>query len=59
MDVMKDVQVKIHVLDAVLHIPMYSKFIKELINKKRNVEEHEVVRFTKECSAVIQKSLAC
>jgi hypothetical protein len=32
--IMKDVQVTIPVLDAVLHVPMYAKFFKDLMSKK-------------------------
>jgi hypothetical protein len=54
---MKEVQVTIPILDAVLHVPMYAKFFKELLTKKRALEEPEVVTLTKVCSAVLQNSL--
>jgi len=54
---MKDVQITIPVLDAVLHIPLYAKNFKDLISKKRGIEYAEVVTLTKECSAVIQNNL--
>ncbi|XP_071683508.1 uncharacterized protein [Lolium perenne] len=41
-DKMKEVQVTIPILDAVLHVPMYAKFSKELLTKKRNLEDVEV-----------------
>jgi hypothetical protein len=54
LEMMKDAQITIPILDAVLHVPMYAKFFKELLTKKRNINEPEVVTLTKECSAVIQ-----
>ncbi|XP_016164971.1 uncharacterized protein LOC107607540 [Arachis ipaensis] len=36
-------------------MPLYAKFLKELINKKRSWNEKETVILTQECSAVIQK----
>jgi hypothetical protein len=41
-------------LDAVLHVPMYAKFFKDLMSKKISIDDSEVVTLTKECSAVIQ-----
>ena len=50
-------QITIPILDAVLHVPMYAKFFKEQLTKKRNINEPEVVTLTKECGAVIQNKL--
>ena len=41
----------------VLHIPSYSKFIKDIINKKRPLPSTEVVKLTEECSAAILNEL--
>jgi hypothetical protein len=57
LEVMKDVQITIPILDVVTHIPVYAKFLKELITKRRNLDEPEVISLTKECSAVIQDRL--
>ncbi|XP_057747077.1 uncharacterized protein LOC130966305 [Arachis stenosperma] len=38
-------------------MPLYAKFLKELINKKRSWRENETIMHTEECSAVIQKGL--
>ncbi|XP_015944446.1 uncharacterized protein LOC107469581 [Arachis duranensis] len=38
-------------------MPLYAKFLKELINKKRNWNEKETVILTQKCSAIIQKGL--
>jgi hypothetical protein len=51
---MRDVQITIPILEAVTHIPTYAKFFKEIISKKRSIDEPELVTMTKECSAVIQ-----
>ena len=57
LEVMKDVQIMIPIFDAVMHMPMYAKFLKDLLTKKRNMEEPEVITLSKECSAIIQNSL--
>ncbi|RTK47977.1 hypothetical protein DRJ87_15610, partial [Enterococcus faecalis] len=38
-------------------MPLYAKFLKELINKKRNWNEKETVMLSEECSALIKKGL--
>ena len=47
---------KIHVsvpLMNVLHVPSYTKYIKDIINNKRQLPSTEVVKLTEECSAAI------
>ena len=53
----KFVGITIPILDAVMHIPLYAKFFKDLLSKKRTIEEPELVTLTKSCSAVIQNKL--
>ena len=53
LETMKEVQITIPILDEVLHIPLYAKFFKDLITKKRSIEDPEIVALTEECSAVI------
>ncbi|XP_016178243.1 uncharacterized protein LOC107620625 [Arachis ipaensis] len=38
-------------------MPLYAKFLKELINKKRSWHENEIILLTEECRALIQKGL--
>ncbi|XP_024314490.1 uncharacterized protein LOC112270692 [Brachypodium distachyon] len=52
-EMMKEVQITIPILEAVLHVPMYAKFFKELLTKKRSIDEPGIVTLTKECSAMI------
>lgn len=53
LDMMKEVQVTIPILEAVFHVPMYARFFKELLTKKTSLDEPEIVTLTKECSAMI------
>ena len=52
LEAMKDVQITIPILDAVTHIPLYAKFFKDVITKKRSLENLEVVTLTKDCSVL-------
>ena len=43
--------------EVVTQIPLYAKFLKEILSKKRKIAEEGVVNLTATCSAVIQKNL--
>ena len=38
-------------------MPIYTKFMKEILNKKRNIGEEGIVNLTATCSAIIQQQL--
>ncbi|PNX62350.1 hypothetical protein L195_g061102, partial [Trifolium pratense] len=42
---------------ALEQMPIYAKFMKELLTKKRKPLDDETVDMTEECSAIIQKKL--
>ena len=43
--------------EAVTQMPLYAKFLKEILSKKRRFAEEGVVNLTATCSAVIKKNL--
>ena len=54
LETMKEVQITIPIFDAVLHIPLYAKFFKDLITKKRSLEDPEIVALTEHWRAIIR-----
>ena len=44
-------------IEVVTQMPLYAKFLKEILSKKRKIAEEGVVNLTATCSAVIQKNL--
>ncbi|XP_015947277.1 uncharacterized protein LOC107472256 [Arachis duranensis] len=56
-EVFKKLEINIPLAEALEQMPLYTKFLKELINKKRSWHEKEIVLLTKECSAVIQRGI--
>ncbi|XP_062118662.1 uncharacterized protein LOC133832315 [Humulus lupulus] len=38
-------------------MPNYAKFIKEVMSKKRKLEDYEAMKLTEECSAIIKRQL--
>ncbi|XP_031283987.1 uncharacterized protein LOC116142714 [Pistacia vera] len=57
MDMFRTLHINIHFVDMLEQIPKYAKFVNEILTKKRRLQEHETVKFTKECSALLQKKL--
>ena len=44
-------------IEVVAQMPLYAKFLKEILSKKRKISKEGVVNLTATCSAVIQKRL--
>ncbi|KAJ9178743.1 hypothetical protein P3X46_010600 [Hevea brasiliensis] len=38
-------------------MPSYTKFLKEILSKKRKMEDYETIALTEECSAILQNKL--
>ncbi|XP_057747196.1 uncharacterized protein LOC130966414 [Arachis stenosperma] len=56
-EIFKKLQINIPFAKALEQMPLYVKFLKELITRKRNWGEKETMVLTEECSAIIQKKL--
>ncbi|MBN8161765.1 hypothetical protein, partial [Vibrio vulnificus] len=50
---LKMVQVNIPFLKVLTHMPKYGKFLKEIVSRKRKLEEFATALLTEECNAVI------
>ncbi|XP_015940378.1 uncharacterized protein LOC107465906 [Arachis duranensis] len=57
LEVFKKLQINVPFEEALEQMPLYAKFMKELMSKKRDWKESETVVLTKEYSAIIQKNL--
>jgi len=57
LDILKKLHVNIPFLDALSQMPLYAKFLKEILSKKRKIDEHETVALGEECSAVVLNQL--
>ena len=53
----KKIEVNISFVEALAQMPRYAKFMKDIMNKKRKLDEERVVSLSTTCSAVIQKNL--
>ena len=57
LDVFKNIEINLPFAEALIQMPNYAKFLKDILNKKRKFVKEGVVNLTATCSAVIQKSL--
>lgn len=49
--------INIPFVDMLKQMPKYTKFLKQIIIKKRRFEEHETVMLKEECSTLLLKKL--
>ena len=57
LDVFKKIHINIPFAEALENMPSCAKFLKQILLKKRMLEEYETVALTDECSAVNQRKL--
>ncbi|XP_015954934.1 uncharacterized protein LOC107479304 [Arachis duranensis] len=57
LEVFKKLEINFPLAEALEQMPLYAKFLKELINKKRSWHEKEIVLLTEEYSAMIQRGI--
>ncbi|XP_073290984.1 uncharacterized protein [Primulina huaijiensis] len=57
LEIFKKIHINIPFADALEQMPNYAKFIKDVMSKKRTMQEFETVKLTEECSAILQKKL--
>ncbi|XP_016475700.1 uncharacterized protein LOC107797337 [Nicotiana tabacum] len=57
LEILKQIHINIPSTDALLQMPSYTKFLKEILSRKRKLEEVYVVLLTEKCSAILQNKL--
>ncbi|XP_070039487.1 uncharacterized protein [Nicotiana tomentosiformis] len=57
LDVLKQVHVNLPFTEMLSQMPAYAKFLKEILTKKRKIEETSVVKLKEHCSAILQNKL--
>jgi len=56
-DMMNKIYIDVPFTEVLTQMPTYAKFLKEILSKKRKIEECETVNLMEECSAIIQNRL--
>ena len=57
LDIFKKIEINIPFAEVINQMPIYEKFMKEILNKKRKIAEEGIVNLTATCSAIIQQQL--
>ncbi|XP_062108233.1 uncharacterized protein LOC133819084 [Humulus lupulus] len=57
LEVFKRLHINIPFAEALEQMPSYIKFMKDILSKKRKMEDYETVALTEECSAILQRKL--
>ena len=57
MDIFKKIEINISFAEVISQMPLYAKFLKEILSKKRKIAEEGIVNLTATCSAIIQQKL--
>lgn len=57
LEILKKVHINIPFAEALAQMPLYMKFMKEMLSNKRKLVDWETVALSEECSAIIQKKL--
>ncbi|KAJ9543636.1 LOW QUALITY PROTEIN: hypothetical protein OSB04_023343 [Centaurea solstitialis] len=53
LDIFKQLHINIPLVEALEQMPNYVKFLKDILSKKRKLNEFETVALTQECSAIL------
>ena len=57
LEIFKKLQINIPFAEALLQMPNYAKFLKNLITKKRRWDDHETIPLTETCSSIISRKI--
>ena len=57
LEIFKKIHINIPFPDTLEKMHNYAKFMKNVMSKKRRLEEYETVKLTEECSAILQRKL--
>ena len=53
LEIFKKIHINIPFVEALEKMSNYAKFMKEVMAKKRKLEDYETVKLTKECTAIL------
>lgn len=56
-ELLKQLNITIPFTEAIMQMPSYAKFLKEILSNKKKLEDDETVMLTAECNAIIQNNM--
>ncbi|XP_073153028.1 uncharacterized protein [Henckelia pumila] len=57
LEVFKKLNINIPLADALMQMPNYANFLKEILSNKKKLEEHAMISLTENCSALVQNKI--
>ena len=57
LDIFKKIEINIPFVEVISQMPLYAKFLKEILSKKMKIAEEGIVNLTATCSAIIKQKL--
>ena len=57
LDIFKKIEINIPFAEVISQMPLYAKFLKEILSKKREIAEEGIVNLTTTYSGIIQQKL--
>ncbi|KAI3665933.1 hypothetical protein L6452_44568 [Arctium lappa] len=57
LDVFKELHINIPLVEAIEQMPSYAKFLKDILSKKKKLNEYETVALTEGCSALLTNGI--
>ena len=57
LDIFKKIEINIPFAKVIIQMPLYAKFLKEILSKKRKIAEEGIVNLAATCNAIIQQKL--
>ena len=57
LELFKKLQIDIPFSEALEQMPVYAKFMKDILSKKRRINDEETIQIDANCSAIIQRTL--
>ena len=57
LDIFKKIEIDIPFAEVISQMPLYAKFLKQILSKKRKIAEEGIVNLTATCSTIIQQKL--
>ena len=57
LEIFKKIEINIPFAEVISQMPLYAKFLKEVLSKKRKIADEGIVNLTATCSAIIQQKI--
>ncbi|KAJ9552029.1 hypothetical protein OSB04_016074 [Centaurea solstitialis] len=57
LDIFKELHINIPLVEAIKQMPSYAKFLKDILSKKKKLNEYETVALTEGCNALVTNTI--